>query len=129
MTASMRDYRRRGIRGKPPAPSLPYWALGIALAIALLGIFAWLKERDENEHARLTQQERIAAMVKAGYLHTKVALLTIDLNACPPRTPGTTDLIVFTISTQADGGHVFHGCSRIAERKAERPDVKLVSAP
>ncbi len=73
--------------GKPPEG----WLLGIGGAIAVLGLYAWLDERDARIEAMLRTPARVAQR------------LTVDLDTlCPPRTDGMTDQVVMAIGTQAD---------------------------
>ena len=70
------------------------------LTLALLGI---LDDRDQ----------RIAA--------AEQGRIVLNLNDhCPPRTDGLSDLVVMTLSTQADHGPELTSCARIAERGITR---------
>lgn len=104
-----------------PRNDNPHWILGVGLAVALIALFAWRDDRDTRWLAAV-QADRAA--LEAGYLPNDRARFTVDLNTCPPRTDGMTDQVVMVIATQRDGGHVVHGCSRIAERQYMRRGVK-----
>jgi len=118
----------RRVRGANPLPLYfpkdykrqrhdePNWFLGGCLVVALLGLYAWTDDRD----TAIARVEHDRARLAAGYLPPHHARLVVDLNTCPPRSDGMTDQVVMVIATQRDGGHVVHGCSRIAERQYMR---------
>jgi hypothetical protein len=99
-----------------PRADQPSWFWGGALAVSLILLFAWADDRD----TAIARIEHDRARLAAGYLPPHHARLVVDLNACPPRSDGMTDQVVMVIATQRDGGHVVHGCSRIAERQYMR---------
>jgi len=123
----------RRVRGANPLPLYfpkdykrqrhdePNWFLGGCLVVALVALYTWTDDRDTRVIARVNAER---AAIEAGYLPGDRARLTIDLNTCPPRTDGMTDQVVMVIATKRDGGHVVHGCSRIAERQYMRRGVK-----
>lgn len=70
------------------------YALAIVGALGLLFLLAFLQQRDDQAQGRMT----------------------ITTGACPPPAAGSTDYLVMTIKTSADGGPVVLRCARIAHR-------------
>jgi hypothetical protein len=89
------------------------WLLGSAFVVIILAGNSWLDNRDAKIHAQISAQR---ALVMAGYVPDEHARFDVNLNQCPPQSPGMTDQVLMVIATQADGKHVVTGCSRIAHR-------------
>lgn len=90
------------------------WLIGSAFVVVIVLGNAWLDNRDAQIAAKVTAVQQL---VKAGYFAPEHARLDVDLNQCPPRTDGMTDIVLMAIVTQSDGKHIQRGCSRIAHRQ------------
>lgn len=104
----------------PDTPDTGPWVCAVAAFIAFGALMHWFHIRDERiiaeNAAKQLAGEHEARNISAGYLPRSMAEFTVDLNLCPPQTDGMTDQVVMAIATRRDGGHEFHGCSRIAQR-------------
>lgn len=115
MNAFTKDHRHPRIPRRLSPPRISNWLLAIAMAAVLLALGSWFNLREDRERAAAAVQPR--------------AKLQIDIDAlCPPETPGTTSIVVFTINTAADHGPAIEGCSRIAQRKYPVPGRVITSS-
>lgn len=94
----------------------PDWPIGLLIVVALLGLNAWMDDREARLDAQLHAEAIERARIAEGYLPPAAARLVVDLNRCPPQRPGMTSKVILAVETRPDGRHIVHPCGRIAEQ-------------